>query len=160
MQRIFYSLITLFLLVAGPGSAQGTKSVSAAVKAKLANTPALYKGRQIVVGYGGGFTGETVSYYLLDNGTMLSRHSTDSTLHSLGKQTTANTQRTFRLLENGCKIKNTRFDHPGNRYYFVRWKKGKLAYEVKWGDPKHTVPASYSQFYKSFMAMVPASARQ
>ncbi|WP_345244741.1 FAD-binding oxidoreductase [Nibrella saemangeumensis] len=159
MQRSFFTLLTLLLLGIGQTFAQGPKTVYSSLKGKLSNTPLLYKGRQIVVGSGGGFTGESVSYYLLDNGTLFAKRSTDSTFHVVSKQTIANTQRTFRLLENGCKIKSAKFDHPGNRYYFVSWKKGKQEHAVKWGDPKHTVPASYNQFYKSFMAMIPASAR-
>ncbi|WP_345269912.1 FAD-binding oxidoreductase [Nibrella viscosa] len=158
MKRSFFTLLTLLLII-GQTLAQGSKTVSGALNEKQTNTPLLYKGRQIVVGSGGGFTGESVSYYLLDNGTLFAKRSTDSTFRSLGKQTSANTQRTFRLLETGCKIKSTQFDHPGNRYYFVSWKKGKQEHAVKWGDPQHTVPASYNQFYKSFIALIPASAR-
>jgi hypothetical protein len=128
-------------------------------KTASANTPATYTGRQIMVGSGGGFTGFSTTYYLLDNGQLFGRRSRDTTFTPLGKQTAANTKRVFRAAETTCKIKTTKFNSPGNMYKFVRWRKGKQEYNVVWGEPGKAVPASYPKFYNSFMAMIPATSR-
>jgi hypothetical protein len=112
-----------------------------------------------MVGSGGGFTGSSTTYYLLDNGRLYIQRSLDTTYRYLGKQSVASTKRAFTTVETKCRIKKTRFDKPGNTYRFVRWKKGKQQYSVTWGAVGASVPASYTSFYKAFMKMIPATAR-
>lgn len=121
--------------------------------------PASYKGRQLMVGSGGGFTGFSTTYCLLDNGQLFGRLGRDTTYQFLGKQSTAGTKRAFATVETRCRIKKVRFDSPGNTYKFVRWKKGKQQYNVTWGAVGATVPAVYPKFYTSFMSMIPAASR-
>ncbi|GAB3952268.1 hypothetical protein GCM10028805_33950 [Spirosoma harenae] len=128
-------------------------------KKNLVVTPALYAGRQIMIGSGGGFTGASTTYYLLENGKLFGRRSRDTTFTFIGQQTAANTKRVFSSVETSCKIKTTKFDEPGNTYKFVQWRKGKLAYKVTWGAAGKTVPANYPKVYNAFMAMIPASLR-
>jgi len=158
MQRLFYTfLIALLVTTAG---AQSTGTVPVTVrKTSATKTPATYSGRQIIVGTGGGFTGESTTYYLLENGRLFGKRGQDSGFRFIGQQTAANTKRVFTALENACKIKSTRFDNPGNTYTFVGWKKGRQTYKVTWGAPDTTVPGAYPRFYTSFMAMIPASSR-
>ncbi|WP_232540899.1 FAD-binding oxidoreductase [Spirosoma endbachense] len=164
MQR-FVILITC-LIGAGvlTAQAQPTKTATGKVPVVLkktvrAVTPITYTGRQIAVGSGGGFTGFSTTYYLLDNGQLFGRRSRDTTFTLIAKQTAANTKRVFKTVESNCKIKTTHFDNPGNTYRFVQWQKGKQAYKVTWGIPEKTVPANYQKFYDSFMTMIPASLR-
>ncbi|MVM40631.1 FAD-binding oxidoreductase [Spirosoma sp. HMF3257] len=128
-------------------------------KTSTAGTPATYKLRQIIVGNGGGITGASTTYYLLENGKLFGRRNRDVAFTYIGQQTAANTKRVFRSVEVNCKIKMTRFDNPGNIYKFVQWRKGKLDYKVTWGAADKTVPANYPKVYDSFMAMIPASLR-
>lgn len=120
-------------------------------------TPANYKGRQLIMGSGGGITGFVTAYYLLANGKIFSRNSRDTVFTFIGKQTRANTKQAFKTAEDTCGIKTTTFDHPGNIYKFAQWRKGEENYKVTWGDTGETVPASYPQLYTSFMAMLPDS---
>ncbi|MBD2753216.1 hypothetical protein IC230_09980 [Spirosoma sp. BT704] len=113
-----------------------------------------------MVGSGGGFTGFITTYYLFENGKLFRRSSRDTTFTFVARQPTARTKRLFNTLEGTCKIKKTRFDHPGNRYTFVRWRKGKQSYKVAWGMPGHTVPTTYAKFVESFMTMIPAASKQ
>lgn len=117
--------------------------------------PATYKNRQIIVGKGGGFTGASKAYYLLENGYFYSKSDTDSLFTRLGKKSAATTRRLFKELETGCRIKTARFDQPGNQYQFVSWKKNRQEYIVTWGDSQQPPPARFLAFYKSFMALVP-----
>lgn len=164
MQRRFLTLIFLISLL--PVNLIHAQDIDRPAHAPVvvqktakAVTPATYAGRQILVGSGGGVTGFSTTYYLLDTGQLFAKRSRDTSFTRIGKQTAANTKRAFATVEKTCKIKTTTFDNPGNTYRFVRWRKGKQEYSVTWGEPGTTVPASYPRFYTSFMAMVPASLR-
>ncbi|RRB06444.1 FAD-binding oxidoreductase [Larkinella rosea] len=139
------------VMVAGTSEAQTTVSGS--------RYPFTYKNRQIVVGKGGGFTGASTSYYLLENGYLYVKTDADSLFTLIGKKTAAATRRLFNELETVCRIKSTRFSQPGNRYQFVSWKKNRQEYKVSWGDPRQPPPPRFVKFYQSFMAQIPASKR-
>lgn len=156
--RTFWMVLTLSAVHAQDISRPKTAPVVVRKPAGL-NTPATYAGRQIRVGSGGGVTGASTTYYLLDNGRLFGRRSRDSAYTFIGKQTTATTKRLFSTVENTCKIRTTRFDNPGNRYQFVEWRRGKQTYKVTWGEPGTTPPAGYPQFYKTFMTLVPTPKR-
>lgn len=164
MKQLFLTLLflwlTLLLLLV---RAQGIRAVSdkkpEAHKIAAVSTPTTYTGRQIVVGSGGGFTGFSSTYYLLDNGKLFGRRSRDTVFTFIRQQTTARTRQMFRTVEGTCKIRTTTFDHPGNLYKFVQWRKGKLSHKVTWGASGKKVAATYPKFYDSFMTMIPASAR-
>lgn len=165
MQRIVQ--LALFLVAFGSGQplhAQA-RTLSAApappvvVRKTAGLSPDTYKGRQVMVGSGGGFTGASVTYYLLDSGRLYGRRSRDTTYVFIGRQTAANTKRVFSVIEKKCRIKTTRFDDPGNVYKFVGWRKGRQQFKVTWGGAGKNPPAVYPKFYDSFMAMIPASAR-
>ena len=122
-------------------------------------TPDTYAGRQLAVGSGGGVRGISTTYYLLDDGRLFGRRSRDTSFTFIAKQTAPITKRVFTSVEESCKIKTTKFDHPGNIYKFVRWRKGKQAHIVTWGEPGKTVPPNYPKMYDAFMAMIPISLR-
>lgn len=128
-------------------------------KTNTAGLPTTYTGRQIRVGSGGGVTGFATTYYLLENGKLFGRRSRDTTFTFIGQQTATNTRRVFSVAESKCKIKTAKFDHPGNVYTFIEWKKGKQEHKVSWGAAGKVVPANYRQFYNSFMAMIPTAVR-
>jgi hypothetical protein len=152
MQRYFFCSFCLFLsLITISVNAQRLKKTNP-------NDPSGYRGRQIVVGRGGGVTGKSSAYYLLDNGDLFQKKSTDSTYQKIGTQTATNTKRAFDVLENKCKITTTTFNNPGNVYQFVELvtqRRFKTAHRVTWGAAKPMPPANYPKFYKSFMAMLP-----
>ena len=112
-----------------------------------------------MVGSGGGVTGFSTTYYLLENGKLFGRRTRDTTFTFIGQQTAANTKRVFTSAEVNCKIKTIKFDHPGNIYKFVRWRKGKTSHKITWGEAGKTVPPNYPNFYDSFMAMIPVASR-
>ena len=163
MKRLFLIMLPLFIALLLPVWGQGIHAVSektpAVRKTAAANTPATYAGRQITVGSGGGFTGFSTTYYLFENGKLFGRRSRDTTFTFIGQQTVANTKRMFSVAEKTCKIRTTRFDHPGNVYKFVQWRKGKSANKVTWGAVGKTVPVSFPKFYNSFMVLIPATSR-
>lgn len=156
-------MLPLLIALLLPACGQGIRAVSekkpTVRKAVATTTPATYTGRQISVGSSGGFTGFSTTYYLLENGKLFGRRNLDTAFTFIGKQTVARTKRIFSMAEKTCKIRTTRFDHPGNMYKFVQWRKGKSANKVTWGASGKTVSASYPKLYTSFMAMVPPTSR-
>ncbi len=120
-------------------------------------TPAHYKGRQLIMGSGGGITGFRTTYYLLENRRLFVRNERDTVFAFLNRQPGALTRQLFRMTEDTCAIKTTNFNHPGNTYKFAQWKKGEESYKVTWGDMGETVPASYPRLYTSFMTMLPVA---
>ena len=164
MKQLLPTLLTLWLtLPLFFVQAQGIRAVGdkmpTVYKPAVGSTPATYKGRQIVVGSGGGVTGFSSTYYLLDNGKLFGRRSRDTTFRFIRQQTTVRTRKMFSTVESTCKIRTTKFDHPGNLYKFVQWRRGKLSHKVTWGASGRKVSATYPKFYDSFMTMIPASSR-
>lgn len=128
-------------------------------KASKRLTPATFKGRQVIIGKGGGFTGGIILYYLLDDGQLFGRRNRDTSFTFIGQQTPQNTKRVFAVVEEACAIKKTKFNAPGNIYTFVQWRKGNESYKVTWGAADKKVPENYPRFYDSFLAMIPPGAR-
>ena len=163
MRRLFLTMLPLLIALLLPVLGQGIRAVSETKpvvrKTVSAITPATYTGRQILVGSGGGFTGFSTTYYLFENGKLFGRRSRDTTFTFIRQQTVANTKRIFSVAEKTCKIRTTRFDHPGNMYKFVQWRKGKSTNKVTWGELGKTVSTNYPKFYTSFMAMIPPTSR-
>lgn len=120
--------------------------------------PTTYKGRQIVVGNGGGFTGLTTTYYLLDNGKLLSRSSRDTVFTQLGKPKSTLRKQLFRAVLDTCQIRTTAYNEPGNVSRFVQFQNAGETHRVAWATGDTAVPATYPKFYRSFMALVPVSA--
>lgn len=121
--------------------------------------PDIYRGRQIIVGGGGGVTGYTGSYYLLDDGRLYGRHTRDKAYKLISTQPPATIKRLFSTVENQCKIKTTKYNEPGNMSRFVAWRKGRYYYKVTWAAGDANVPAEYPKFYSTFMALIPAADR-
>ncbi|WP_240625412.1 FAD-binding oxidoreductase [Spirosoma pollinicola] len=164
MKRFVLTMLSMFLslpflLINGQGIRATGDKMPVVSQTATTGTPTTYTGRQVMVGSGGGFTGFSTTYCLLDNGKLFGRRSRDTTFTFIGRQTTANTKRVFSIAEETCKIKTARFDNPGNTYTFIRWKKGRKENKVSWGAAGVTVPASYKKFYNSFMAMIPVVSR-
>ncbi|MDB5240514.1 MAG: hypothetical protein JWP57_1139 [Spirosoma sp.] len=163
MQRLITVLTCSLVLLTFNSKGQtieSTGSISRTMAKKTASiTPATYQGRQIIAGSGGGFTGFSTTYYLLDNRQLFGKRSRDTLFTPLGKQTAATTKRLFYLVEKTGSIKTTRFNNPGNMYKFVGWQKGKQTYQVTWGAAGTTVPAMYPKIYDSFMVLIPTTSR-
>ena len=118
--------------------------------------PATYTGRQLLVGSGGGFSGATTTYSLLDNGQLFRQTQADTIALALGRLTTGTTARLFSQLEKRCRIRQTHFDHPGNLYQFVGWQRGQIRHTVTWGDNDHSPPARFEAFYQHFFRQLPS----
>lgn len=136
-----------------PGEAVATTSGKSVRVSR--EVPDTYKGRLITIGSGGGFVGKETTYSLLDDGRLFSRKTGEKAYTYIGKQTAANTKKVFWSVEDRCAIKKTAYQHPGNMYRFVGWRKGTEVYKVTWALGDKNVPANYEQVYKGFIGMLP-----
>ena len=114
-----------------------------------------YTGRQVAVGSGGGFTGLTTTYYVLDNRKLFRKSNRDTVYTPLGKLTARQKKRVFSAILDTCQIAKTPYNEPGNVSRFVLFQDGAESHRVTWAVGDSAVPTSYSKFYQSFMAIVP-----
>lgn len=119
--------------------------------------PDTYKKRQVAVGSGGGFTGMTTTYYLLNNGKLFRKSNRDTTYTALGRIKATQREQLFDAVLDTCHIKTTPYDQPGNLSRFVVFQNGDETHRATWATGDTAVPASYPKFYQSFMSMLPAS---
>ncbi|MBC7569187.1 MAG: FAD-binding oxidoreductase [Spirosoma sp.] len=137
---------TLFLLVLILNACSGCRHT----------LPDTYKGRQVAVGSGGGFTGITTTYYLLENGKLFRKTNRDTTYTVLDKIKATQRKQLFSAVLDTCQIKTTPYNQPGNVSRFVVFQNGDETHRVTWATGDTAVPASYPKFYQSFMSMLPA----
>lgn len=95
-------------------------------------SPLNYKGKMIVVGNGGGFTGAVSSYYLLDNGAVYRTGRTDTSFIEVGKMEINEIANVFQNYTS-LKIDAMELNEPGNRYYFIEKQEGDQKHKVQWG---------------------------
>ena len=104
---------------------------------------------QLTFGRGGGISGEVQSHILLNSGQLYATSSlfTD-TVHLT--DLAPDTVRTFFARVDSLPSELD-FQHPGNRYYFIRHQQQ----EVTWGDPDHPPPLAVQQLYNALQHIVP-----
>ena len=105
---------------------------------------------RLTFGRGGGISGEVQSYVLLDNGQLYAVSSlfTDTTL--LASLELDKAQQFFDRADS-LQLTSVNFQHPGNRYHFIRYQQ----HEITWGDPAISPPLAIQQFYHSLQSLVP-----
>ena len=105
---------------------------------------------QLTFGRGGGMSGEVQSHILVNNGHLYATSSlfTDTVhLTDLASETT----NTLFEQADSLQLAELNFQHPGNRYYFIRHQQQ----EVVWGDRDTPPPLAVQQLYDSLQSIVP-----
>lgn len=110
--------------------------------------PTDWKGQTLQFASGGGFTGLTTTYTLLENGQLFSQ--TEAVNGSVKELQAVDKKKVKSLFAAAAKIKwsDERVVHPGNMHYTVIYKTGGKEHEVTWGDGKYIPPAEVEQLYK------------
>ncbi len=94
-------------------------------------TPYEYEGAMITIGTGGGFTGQTREYTLLDNGQVFGNLQKDMVY--MGPKLKKNaTKQMFRLYHE-LQLDTLYIDKPGNMYHYLKYKDSGSSHEIKWG---------------------------
>ena len=107
---------------------------------------------RIEFGNGGGFTGKTKTYVLLENGHLYQHFSTDTTythLTSVGKETVET------LFKNSKKITSIDYDSPGNMYSFITIIDNAKEHKINFGNATGIVPTEVDAFYRQLIALLP-----
>jgi hypothetical protein len=116
-------------------------------------TPQDTSEHHIRFGSGGGFTGATTTYILMDNGQLFRHESlTDSTstLPSVKRKT-------YKAIFNDLSQIDTNLlgaQHPGNRYYFLEWVQAGQQTRTIWGAADYEPAQEVKSIYERLMALV------
>ena len=107
----------------------------------------------IIVGSGGGFTGQVIKYFLLGNGNVYQSNSLIKESSWIKRLSKKETKSVYKKLD-ALQLDKMNFKHPGNVSYFIE-KHGKdKVNSVTWGDNTNTVPAEVDSAYQFIMTKV------
>jgi hypothetical protein len=128
--------------------------MSVACKTAMVTTPESFRGKQLLIGTGGGVTGLTTTWFILENGQVFRQESVSGEIKEMKKISKHQTSRVFEGAWS-LELEKENFSHPGNMTSFITIKEpGKTPITVKWGDAKYPVPEKYSSFYQQTFSIV------
>lgn len=113
--------------------------------------PEKYKGDQIILGVGGGITGEVTSYVVLENGKVFTKTKDQP---APVYHTTLNSPFVSQMFENFklLNLSEYTFNEPGNRYYFIHYiTKGDISSQMTWGSESFDTPDKVTTYYSILM---------
>ena len=101
-----------------------------------------YKGAKLIVGSGGGFTGQYIDYIILKNGAVYKKDSFKDELVYLGKIKKNHALQLFESFENAG-LKDVKCNFPGNMNNYIKFVDNNDEYFLQWSmgqngfvDPK------------------------
>lgn len=104
-------------------------------------------------GSGGGFTGASTSYTLMENGQFFQHESLRDTtliLPRVKRKTCTSLFKELKTLDKGL----FGIQQPGNRYYFLEWVTPEEQLRSTWGANTYTPPTELEAIYQKLMVMV------
>ena len=107
--------------------------------------------KQLTFGKGGGFAGVSDEFILLENGQLFLKSSLTDSIEVLPN---IKKKKAKELFEAAAKLSmdTLDFNHPGNMYYFVKYREQEEAKNgITWGDMNHAPPAAIKEFYQRLM---------
>ena len=105
---------------------------------------------QLIFGRGGGMSGEIKSHILMNNGQLYATSSLYTDTVHIADIELKVIRRIFDQVDS-LQFAALDFQHPGNRYYFVRHQQQ----EIVWGSDDNPPPAAVKQLYDSLQNIVP-----
>ena len=115
-------------------------------------TPADYPDKQLRFGSGGGFTGETKAFVLLDNGQLFSHDIKEDSFTRLNKVGRKVCKSLFAEADS-LGLVSKAYDHPGNMYYFVEIAAEEGKNRITWGGDGPALEGAYPALYKTLMKL-------
>lgn len=107
--------------------------------------------KQLLFGSGGGMSGASDTYTLLENGQLFHTNSLTDETKALSKVSKAKAKYYFKQLFD-ISFSEIQFDHPGNRYYFLEDRNGDARHRIVWGSTENEVPAACTTLYQELVA--------
>jgi hypothetical protein len=99
----------------------------------------------LIIGSGGGFSGEIIKYKILRNGTVFKGTGiADIKFDNQGHISKCEAKKLFKKTD---KVVNQSFSHPGNIYYFIYHIKPNSEFKCTWGDAKFELPEDLNKIY-------------
>jgi hypothetical protein len=90
-----------------------------------------YEGEKIILGNGGGFTGQVIEYILLENNEVYRTNSLDKSvvlIKKLEKDLTKQIFNNYQVLN----LEELQLKQPGNMYFYIQKGAGQQIHEIKW----------------------------
>ncbi|MEO9892309.1 hypothetical protein [Aurantibacter sp.] len=109
--------------------------------------------KQIVFGNGGGMTGATNTYVLIENGQLFYSNSITKEVTELDAISKKEAKLIFLKLQE-LSISELDFNHPGNRYYFLEEVSLDNKHRIIWGSEGYKISDEYSNFYKQLKKLI------
>lgn len=106
-------------------------------------------------GQGGGFTGMTTEYILLENGQLFKREARAGAgeyqeLKSVDRSEARAMYKSWQQAE----VFKEDFQHPGNLYHFISMKMADTTYRYTWGDQTYPADDRIKAFYQQLLSIV------
>ncbi len=96
-------------------------------------TPHEYEGRIINFGSGGGFTGKSTQYTLMENGQIFKDVNKEGNVVGIRKLKKAEVQQIFDNYDK-LNFSNLRLNEPGNMYHFITMRSQGKDHKIMWGN--------------------------
>ncbi len=125
----------------------------------ISKNPMLFPS-MLTIGNGGGFTGEVTAYHILGNGDVLKTSTLGGRDTTFLKTLSPEELRQIHNQSENLKLKSTKFNHPGNMYYFVNLTDPQHTHRITWGHHTHKIPEPIRNFYKKTLDLVSEAASQ
>lgn len=118
-----------------------------------------FKDKDIVFGHGGGFTGQITEYHLDNKGNLNQKESLSGDQSPITRIKKADLAKIYESISE-IDLCKTVYNHPGNRYYFIRKIDIKDTCEVIWGDSSHQVPEQIQELYNLLISKITVNSNQ
>jgi hypothetical protein len=141
---VYFCVITMLLT----GGCAGNKAVT---------NPAEWKGRSLQFGSGGGISGMSNIYTLLENGQIFLESGMNA--KTTKELTRFSKKEVKELFEQASKITWPEKDvsEPGDLYYQLAWNGAGKRHAVTWGNGKYNPPAEMLKLYNNLQSLINSS---
>ncbi len=112
-----------------------------------------YPGRQIIIGSGGGATGQWSYRALRESGELFIQEPYD-TMYRYMKKIHAGERKSLFMSMESIAESQEEFDHPGNMTYLLIYQNGSRIRTFRWGDPAFSPPSEIATFYQTMMSII------
>lgn len=109
-------------------------------------TPYDFEGRIIKVGTGGGYTGQTIEYTLLENGQVFLNAHKEGIVKSSPMLERRTTEQIFKNYDK-LNFKDLIIDKPGNMYHYLILDNGNEKHKIQWGAHDANPPTELTIYF-------------
>jgi hypothetical protein len=107
---------------------------------------------QLIFGSGGGFTGMTTEYCLLENGQLYETNTFTQEMVEMRPARKSKTDKMFTCVTK-MDIEKIQCDMPGNMYYYIVYKTEHIHHRITWGDPTAKIDDGLKKCYHELMKL-------